>query len=406
MKISKLYLLPIVFVFLLSAVSAANSVTISMFYDSSDSDSLTIMEGNSVGLIISADSIFENSMDLEIDLLDSNRHLISNLLYVHTLQDSYYKYLTFGKGIYPSSGDYIIRGVVTGLPSGNVDDYELYLKVLPITPENNPPVITSEPITQINEGASYSYDVEATDADGDVLTYSLTQKPNWLSINSNTGLITGIAPFLDSDYEFIATVKVSDGKDFATQTFTITVKNVEEPNNPPVIISTPIKYVNEGKVYTYDVEATDADGDVLTYYLVDSPSWLSINSNTGLITGTAPMVTKDTGFNVKIKVSDGKGGIVYQTYTLTVKDVADDDDGDREMSKLNEIRWLPEDEFYTAKYMDQFGSLYNDDEAESAQATKDKKSWLTLDWVKLIIFILFLLILILVGIVIVKFIVK
>lgn len=186
--------------------------------------------------------------------------------------------------------------------------------------ENNPPVITSSPVTTVNEESTYTYDVEATDADEDTLSYSLTQAPGWLSIDSNTGLISGTAPSVSSDTGYDVTVEVSDGTDSATQNYVLTVVDVPPVNNPPVITSTPITEVNENEAYYYDVKATDADGDILTYSLAQAPGWLSINSNTGLVSGTAPEVDSDTNFDVSVSVSDEEESD-SQDYVLTVKRV-------------------------------------------------------------------------------------
>jgi len=98
-------------------------------------------------------------------------------------------------------------------------------------PINYAPEITSTPTTtQVDEGNSYNYDVDATDADGDKLTYSLPIAPNWLSINSNTGMISGTAPQVDSDTPCDIEVGVSDGVNpTATQNYTLTVKNIVVP---------------------------------------------------------------------------------------------------------------------------------------------------------------------------------
>ena len=104
-----------------------------------------------------------------------------------------------------------------------------------------------------------------------------------------------------------------------TSKITFYVNVISPPaNNAPVIISTPITSINEGQSYVYQVIATDADGDVLTYSLTQNPSWLTINSGTGRITGTAPQVNADTAYSVTIRVSDGRGGNVLQSYSLTV----------------------------------------------------------------------------------------
>jgi len=85
---------------------------------------------------------------------------------------------------------------------------------------NSSPVIESDPVTTAKEGAVYTYDVEATDPNGDTLTYSLTTSPTGMTINSNTGVITWTPAAAGS---FDVTIKVSDGSKSETQSFTLTV---------------------------------------------------------------------------------------------------------------------------------------------------------------------------------------
>jgi hypothetical protein len=92
---------------------------------------------------------------------------------------------------------------------------------------NHAPEITSTPTTtQVDEGSPYNYDVDAIDADGDTITYSLTQTPNWLHIDSNTGMISGIAPSVGEETHYNINVRVSDGQDTDTQNYSLTVKDI------------------------------------------------------------------------------------------------------------------------------------------------------------------------------------
>ena len=95
----------------------------------------------------------------------------------------------------------------------------------PIT-ENQVPLIVSTPVTTAKIGVEYTYDVNATDPDEDVLTYSLTTKPTNMTINSATGVISWI-PTSAQVGDNTVTVKVSDGQLSATQSFGIIVKAVE-----------------------------------------------------------------------------------------------------------------------------------------------------------------------------------
>ena len=311
----------IAIIFLLSVISftSAASVTISLFYDSTDFSILQINDGESATFSVNANSVAEESMTIVVDLMGPEGN--KNILDVFTQADSYNSGdLVIEKDFYSKPGSYTIMAVVKGASGQETSDF-LILHVLPLSEDNNLPVITSKPVTSINENTFYSYDVDATDLDKDVLTYTLTQKPEWLSIDSQTGVVSGTSPPVDETYQFIATVQVSDGKGFDSQTFTIDVKNVvvDSENNVPVIVSSPDTQVDEGQSYFYDVEATDADGDVLVYSML-GPDWLSINSQTGLISGTAPQVNENTVFQINILVEDGRTGVAVQTYTITVID--------------------------------------------------------------------------------------
>jgi len=88
-------------------------------------------------------------------------------------------------------------------------------------------------------------------------------------------------------------------------------------NSSPVIESDPVTTAKEGAVYTYDVEATDPNEDTLTYSLTVSPTGMTINSTTRVITWTP---TEDqVGENeVVVKVSDGSKSTT-QSFTVTVE---------------------------------------------------------------------------------------
>ncbi len=53
------------------------------------------------------------------------------------------------------------------------------------------------------------------------------------------------------------------------------------------------------------VSATDPDGTSIVYSSSNLPSWISLNSSTGALTGTAPEVASDTTYTFDITASDG-----------------------------------------------------------------------------------------------------
>jgi hypothetical protein len=181
-----------------------------------------------------------------------------------------------------------------------------------LTPSvNQTPTITSTPITTATVVAAYAYDVNATDPDGDTLTYSLTTKPTGMTINSTTGLINW-TPTSTGDYD--VTVRVSDGSLFDTQSFTIHVGQAST-NQAPIITSTPDTTATVNQTYAYNVNATDPDGGTLTYSLTTKPTGMTINSTTGLIKWTP---TSTGNYDVTVRVSDGSLFDI-QSFTIHVE---------------------------------------------------------------------------------------
>lgn len=116
---------------------------------------------------------------------------------------------------------------------GGEDNYSIKISVGDSI-VNQAPVIASTPVTSAIKGQLYSYNVNATDHDGDTLTYSLTTKPSGMTINSSTGLISWTPT---SNGIFNVTVKVSDGKLSDTQSFTIKVEEQSLPLSPVQLLN-------------------------------------------------------------------------------------------------------------------------------------------------------------------------
>jgi len=91
---------------------------------------------------------------------------------------------------------------------------------------NDPPKITSTPVTTATENVLYTYNVEATDPDaGDTLTYSLITHPFGMTINPNTGVVEWIPTQAQIGNNNVV-VKVSDTSAATdTQSFTIVVNS-------------------------------------------------------------------------------------------------------------------------------------------------------------------------------------
>ena len=93
----------------------------------------------------------------------------------------------------------------------------------PVT--NSVPVISGIPVSSVVAGSVYSFEPTATDADGDTLTFSISNQPAWASFSSSTGRLSG-TPFSDSVGSFDnIVISVSDTKGVVSlPAFSIQVK--------------------------------------------------------------------------------------------------------------------------------------------------------------------------------------
>jgi hypothetical protein len=79
-------------------------------------------------------------------------------------------------------------------------------------PANNPPTISGTPGTNAEVGTAWSFQPTASDPDGDVLTFSVSNKPAWLSFDSNTGRLSGTPGSSNVGTHLHIIISVSDGQ--------------------------------------------------------------------------------------------------------------------------------------------------------------------------------------------------
>jgi len=87
-------------------------------------------------------------------------------------------------------------------------------------------------------------------------------------------------------------------------------------SNAPVVKTPPNVTIYEGQAWSYQVEATDSDGDKLSYSTKGLPASLYIDKNTGFIKGT--IEANANTFPVTLKVTDATGLGTEVNFVLTV----------------------------------------------------------------------------------------
>jgi hypothetical protein len=192
-------------------------------------------------------------------------------------------------------------------------------------PVNHEPVISTPSTSSVNENQSSAIDVDATDVDGDAITFSLNGGADVgaVSINSNSGVVSfNTVPDFESKNSYSFTVGASDGVVTVTQDVTITILDVDEGSAP--VITTPNNVsVDENQKSAVDVDATDIDGDTITYSLessVDDASF-DINSTTGIVVfKTAPDYETKNSYSIIVGAS-AAGDKTTKNIVISINDL-------------------------------------------------------------------------------------
>jgi hypothetical protein len=179
-----------------------------------------------------------------------------------------------------------------------------------VSPGNFPPELVNPGHQASAEGEPVSLQVEATDPDtGDTLSYEASGLPDNLAIGSATGLISGTISYdASASSPYTVTLSVTDDglpplTDIVTFTWTVT-----NTNRLPEVVNPGDQFNLPGESVSLQIEASDPDGDELTYAATGLPDALSINPATGVISGTVTLESVGTNA-VEVVVSDGQDNV-------------------------------------------------------------------------------------------------
>jgi hypothetical protein len=107
---------------------------------------------------------------------------------------------------------------------------------------NLAPTISGTPPTSVIAGKPYSFQPSATDADGDVLTFGIKNRPSWATFSPTTGRLSGTPTASRVGRYSEIVISVTDGKvTRSLSAFSITVKSASGTGSVSLSWTAPIK---------------------------------------------------------------------------------------------------------------------------------------------------------------------
>ena len=126
---------------------------------------------------------------------------------------------------------------------------------------NSAPTLSGTAMSSVNAGAVYSFAPSASDADGDVLTFQIENKPEWATFSTIDGKLTGAPTFAHAGAYKDIVISATDGKATTSlPAFSITVAEI----------------AIDGDTLVWIAPSENVDGGALTdlagFYIVYGPS--------------------------------------------------------------------------------------------------------------------------------------
>ena len=209
-------------------------------------------------------------------------------------------------------------GVITGTPSATgtfnpvvtltdasgATDTRTYAVTI-----NSPPTITGPPTLPdwtTNQGG---YPVQTMTATNGTLPYvwAASGLPTGQTIDAATGAIAG-TPNAAGTFAVSVTVTDAAGAS-ATHNYSVTI------NPAPGIATGSLPTAEVGRPYNFTVLPTAGGTPPFRWSLISPPAWLSVNRNTGVLSGTPPAAGAP---NVTVQITDSTGASAQKTYALTI----------------------------------------------------------------------------------------
>jgi hypothetical protein len=185
-----------------------------------------------------------------------------------------------------------------------------------------PPVVSGTPPTSVVAGAKYDYLPSASDADGQPLTFDITNQPDWATFSTTTGELSGTPDSSNVGMTGEIEIGVSDGTSRATVgPFRIRILPGSTPppaGSPPTISGTPGASVTAGQAYSFTPTVSNPGGDALSFAIVNRPAWANFDTATGALTGTPTTANDGAYANILISVSGGGASVALPAFTIQV----------------------------------------------------------------------------------------
>ena len=227
--------------------------------------------------------------------------------------------------------------------AGSIATQDVTISVTDVVNENAPVFASGTTFNAEENQLQTGYTPAASDADGDTVSFSINggSDADLFELDGVTGALKfRTAPDYENptdsggDRTYNVQILASDGAGrSATQNVSITVTDIEEPNQPPTFTSSDSFNAAENQVSTgYTPAVTDPENDSVSFSIIGGAdaSLFELDGVSGALKfKSVPNFEVPTDgdtnniYQVEVEADDGNGGTATQLVTITVTDEAE-----------------------------------------------------------------------------------
>lgn len=214
----------------------------------------------------------------------------------------------------PNSNDQGADSFTFQINDGSVNSLPATVSVN-ISPVNDAPVANNHSFST-NEDQSLSAQLVVTDVENDSLTYEVISEPTKGSVTINSSGQINYIPLINENGSDTFTYRATDGNlNSNTATVSITINDIQD--SP--VSSNGSYNTQQNTAIAVTLNATDVDGDVLTYQITQNPTKGVLSGSNGHYTYTPNNL--EIGLDViKFKVNDGNSDSNESTVNINILD--------------------------------------------------------------------------------------
>lgn len=186
------------------------------------------------------------------------------------------------------------------------------------------PVLATIPDQTVIEGGTLSLSLNATDADGGMLSYSVEPLSSGMSISGNsfnytppTSVVQTCGNTRDVTYNFEVE---DDSGNTDSQAVIFTIRDISFAR-PPALAAISTQSANQGRQLSVQFSANDDAEDVITYSATNLPAGATLDTSSGQFLWT-PSLSQLGTFLVTARATDCAGQTSIRTFEIVVDGVS------------------------------------------------------------------------------------